>query len=319
MNKGLVALLLVSLSGLIPQAFAENNIKLNDTSSAQQASAFFIEGATGFGLSQEAQETDLYWRAGAGYRINQYFEFGVALSSLDDGITHSESIEAFMRPMFYLDDGYSLYSDLGYRNEGDGLFAGLGAKYKITPFWEVNLGYRWYQEPISKARGDSYTFAIGLQYLFGQSNRYQPVSSNDFVKIAVAPVVKAPTVVAPIVTLPVISPETCRTTIALSNLDDLSQVYQPNDCDLAKQFNAYQGCSSVLNAQDAATLNSANLESNVIVQGAWLTLIAHEHCITFKAIIELNPWVKARIDNNRYVYPEEQLILPVRNSTGILK
>ncbi len=321
MNKGLIALLLVSLNGLVAQAFAENNINVNDAGSAEQERAFFIEGATGIDLSQEAEETNLYWRAGAGYRLNQYFEMGVALSSLDDGISHSESIEAFMRPMFYLDDGYSLYSELGYRDEGDGLFAGLGAKYKLAPSWEVNLGYRWYQEPISEARGDSYTLAIGLQYLFGQSNRYPPVSSNDFAKVAVepAPVVKVPAVVAPIIILPVVLPETCRTTIALSDLDHISQVYQPNDCNLAKRFDSYQGCHSVLNTQNIAGLNSADLETHVIVQSAWLIAIAHEHCIALEAMIELNPWIKSRIGNDKYVYPEEQLILPVRNSTRILK
>ncbi|MEI6860445.1 MAG: hypothetical protein V5788_11915 [Shewanella sp.] len=47
MNKGLIALLLVSLNGLVAQTFAENNINVNDTGSAEQGSAFFIEGAAG--------------------------------------------------------------------------------------------------------------------------------------------------------------------------------------------------------------------------------------------------------------------------------
>ncbi len=314
MNKSLAALLLISLDGLVHQAFAESGMNFYDTGSTEQINDFFIEGATGLSLSKETEETSLYWRAGTGYRFNQYLELGVAVSSLDDSIANSESIEAFMRPMFSLDEGYSLYSELGYRDEGDGLFAGLGAKYKLTSSWEVNLGYRWYQEPISEVRGDNYTLAIGMQYLLGQSNKYQPASNDDFANISVEqnPVIKAPAVVAPVITLPVVSPETCRTTIAMSDLDNLSQVYKPNDCDLAKRFNSYQGCHSVLNAQDAANLNIADFEVNLIVQGTWLIIIAHDHCITLEGMTELNPWIKARIENNKYIYPKEKLILPVR-------
>ena len=316
MNNSLAALLLVSLGGLAPQAFAQSDMNSSDTGSTQQVSGWFIEGAAGLGLSKEAEDSNLYWRAGTGYRLNQYLDLGVAVSSLHDGVANSEAIEAFMRPRFSLGEGYALYSELGYRDEGDGLFAGLGVEYQLTPSWEVNLGYRWYQEPISEARGDSYTLAIGVQYLFGQSNKYQHVSNYDFSDEPVesAPIVTQPAAVvtAPVVALPLVSVETCRTTIAMSDLDNIGQVYEPNDCNLAKRFNGYQGCKSVLNAQGAADLNAANLETHVIVEGAWLTLIAHEHCITLDGVTELNPWTKTRIDNNKYIYPKEKLNLPVK-------
>ncbi|AQS39080.1 Outer membrane protein beta-barrel domain [Shewanella psychrophila] len=313
MNNSLAALLLVSLGGLASQALAQNDMSSNDSGPAQQVRGWFIEGTAGLGLSKEAEESNLYWRAGTGYRLNQYLDLGVAVSSLHDGVANSEAVEAFMRPKFSLGEGYALYSELGYRDEGDGLFAGLGVKYQVTPSWEVNLGYRWYQQPISEARGDSYTLAIGVQYLFGQSKKYQHVSNYDFSDEPV-PIVTQPAAVvkAPVVALPLVSAETCRTTIAMSDLDNIGQVYEPNNCHLAKRFNDYQGCKSVLNAQGAADLNAANLETHVIVKGAWLTLIAHEHCITLDALTELNPWIKTRIDNNKYIYPKEKLNLPVK-------
>ncbi|MPY22472.1 hypothetical protein FM037_08205 [Shewanella psychropiezotolerans] len=312
MNKRLAALLLVGLGGLAPQAFAQS-----DTGSADQVGAWFIEGATGLGLSKEAEESNLYWRAGTGYRLNQYLDLGVAVSSLHDGVANSEAVEAFMRPTFSLGEGYSLYSELGYRDEGDGLFAGLGVKYQLTPSWEVNLGYRWYQEPVSESRGDSYTLAIGVQYLFGQSNKYQHVSNYDFVEISVepTPAVSKP---APVVTAPAVvalleeSSETCRTTIAMTDLDNIDQVYEPNDCNIYQRFYSYGHCEHVFDVQDVLGMDSANLEDHVIVQGAWLHLIAQEHCLTIDALSVLNPWIKVRVDNNKFVFPKEKLSLPIR-------
>ncbi len=122
-----------------------------------------------------------------GYNLNDYLAVEADMSYLgryrSEGAGNSEelfSIATYLSTKYRLSDEASLYFKLGpaWVNDEVSLSSGLGIRYRVSPSWEFDSGYRWIQDTPNTA-DDLYEFTIGMTYKFG-------VKHQNHIKVAKA-------------------------------------------------------------------------------------------------------------------------------------
>ncbi|ABV88025.1 OmpA family protein [Shewanella pealeana] len=129
-----------------------------------------------------------------GYNLNRYLALESDLSYLGKGQDkqqstlsadkHLFSIATYLSTRYRLSDEASLYFKLGpaWVNDDISISSGLGIKYRFSPRWELDTGYRWIKDTPS-TDDDLYEFTLGFNYKFG-------VVSHPSVRPAIDPMHK---------------------------------------------------------------------------------------------------------------------------------
>ncbi|WP_223296195.1 OmpA family protein [Shewanella halifaxensis] len=126
-----------------------------------------------------------------GYNINSYLSVETDMSYLgqyQDELSGEDknlfAIGASLSTRYRLSDDAALYVKLGpaWVEDNVSLSSGLGIKYRLSPNWELDSGYRWIKDTPS-TDDDLYEFTLGINYKFG-------VVSHQPVRPAVEPTLK---------------------------------------------------------------------------------------------------------------------------------
>ena len=134
-----------------------------------------------------------------GYHLNDYLAVEADISYL--GRYRSEtsnssdelfSIATYLSTQYRLSDDAALYFKLGpaWVNDQVSLSSGLGLKYRVSPRWELDTGYRWIQDTPDSG-DDLYEFTIGMTYKFG-------VKHQSHIAAEINPVAKAESIQPPL-------------------------------------------------------------------------------------------------------------------------
>ncbi|MBW8182323.1 OmpA family protein [Shewanella nanhaiensis] len=119
-----------------------------------------------------------------GYNLNDHLALeadmsylGRYQSELSDNSDELFSMATYLSTGYHLSDEASLYFKLGTAWVDDELrlSSGLGVRYRLSPNWELDTGYRWIQDTPA-ANDDLYEFTLGMTYRFGVSRAepYKP-------------------------------------------------------------------------------------------------------------------------------------------------
>ncbi|WP_077752296.1 OmpA family protein [Shewanella psychrophila] len=140
-----------------------------------------------------------------GYHLNNYLAIEADMSYLgryrsegansSEEVNHSEelfSIATYLSTQYRLSDDAALYFKLGpaWVNELVSLSSGLGLKYRMSPRWELDTGYRWIQDTPDSG-DDLYEFTIGVTYKFGLKHQSK-------IAVEINPVAKAEPIQPPL-------------------------------------------------------------------------------------------------------------------------
>lgn len=110
-----------------------------------------------------------------GYNINSYLSLETDMSYLGQYQDESSgedknlfAIGAYLSTRYRLSDDAALYVKLGpaWVEDNVSLSSGLGIKYRLSPNWELDSGYRWIKDTPS-TDDDLYEFTLGVNYKFG--------------------------------------------------------------------------------------------------------------------------------------------------------
>lgn len=129
-----------------------------------------------------------------GYNLNSYLALETDIGYLGKGQDkqqstlsadkHLFSIATYLSSRYRLSDEASLYFKLGpaWVSDAISISSGLGIKYRLSPRWELDAGYRWIKDTPS-TDDDLYEFTLGFNYKFG-------VVSHQSVRPAIDPMHK---------------------------------------------------------------------------------------------------------------------------------
>ncbi|WP_245603137.1 OmpA family protein [Shewanella fidelis] len=110
-----------------------------------------------------------------GYNINSYLSVETDMSYLgqyqDESSAEDKNlfaVGAYLSTRYRLSDDAALYVKLGpaWVEDNVSLSSGLGIKYRLSPNWELDSGYRWIKDTPS-TDDDLYEFTLGINYKFG--------------------------------------------------------------------------------------------------------------------------------------------------------
>lgn len=246
----------------------------------------YIHLDTGVAVGKESKETSLFYRAGIGYNLSENFSLGLAASHIGDDLSSGTELilEPYVRGRLDLADAFAGYMDLGARTSGGVLTVGVGTMYQLTPRWQLNVGYRWYQEPNSQLQGDVYTLALGVEYRFGvtqtntRSQWLTPVTSVADAKV-----------------MPIVVPEPAQP--GIRPLITAKHIAPPSP-------------TTGLKAQSQNMNPTRHSTHQYLVKpGDWLLKISQQQNITLSELLNLNPWLAERAERNWVIYPGESLTL----------
>lgn len=242
---------------------------------------FYINGMVGGAIGKNNDSDDQFQRLGGGYHLTDMIDFGFAWSFIgndddknDD--SNNQGVEGYLRMNGYLDKDTKIYLDAGMRDDLDNFMAGVGFLYAITPVWDLDLGYRYYNEPNSTIQGDVYTFGIGLQYNFRTDKQDTPVLVEETTDITA---------------------------------DEIEET-QIADTEVEATEEETPSCIFVDQQKMQEMGDSVQLASHTIVDGEWPLQIARDNCVSYNVLIQANPWLAKRINAQKHIKPGEMLSIP---------
>lgn len=102
---------------------------------------------------------------------NETVSVGFGYSHIQTKQERSGGLEAYARAHYAMTPSSEIFADLGVRKSVKHGFLGAGLNYQVSNSWTIEVGYRYFNEPLRLESHDRYAMYGALSYRFGRSHR----------------------------------------------------------------------------------------------------------------------------------------------------